>query len=393
MGETLAFKTAKNAMKEFIARIGYRTKLKVVVFESDDWGAIRIPSVIELEKYKSRYPEHELDHYQSYDGLESFEDIERLCEVLTDYEVESGQPIFTLNYAMANPCFEKISIKDPESGFFEYEPITTTYARYFGESNGLDTVRSKPNLFHPQLHALEHLNATRWMRGVTSSERLRYAFELGLVGVDPDKYCAMDALNKDNDAIDPSDYLRNAATLFENVFGYTSESFISPCYVINDDNCKVLNHLGVRTLQGARMRNVPSQDGRLSKRINIFGKQNAYGQIQLIRNCQFEPSKFYHIGASEESCVANALADAELAFKEGQPAVFCTHRVNYTSLIDANNRDYSLRCLNALLSGLTRNHPDIVFTTSDCLGEIIREEIDGTRKLRHLRNHSSKRES
>lgn len=374
----------KALIKRGIALLGYQVDSPIVVFESDDWGSIRVPSSAALDAYKRKYPDHELDHYQSYDGLESSEDIGRLAEVLSRHNTEAGTPVFTLNFATANPCFDKIVADEPSIGFFVYETITETYSRYFGAGNTLDTLQLYPKAFHPQLHAREHLNATQWMLGVIHDERLRYAFELEMTGLNPGMYCAMDALNTNNNTVDHVDYLCDAAILFESLFGYASESFIPPCYVINDDELPVLSEVGINILQGGRFRKVSDESGQLNKRLNVLGRQNHYKQVQLIRNCQFEPSKYYHVKKNEDDCVQDAIAKIEQAFKFKQPAIICSHRVNYTSRVDASNREYSLRCLNHVLAHITHEYPSVIFMASNQLGKTILRGIERGRPTRSL---------
>ena len=71
----------KNALKGVVAKAGYQTDRHIVVFESDDWGAIRVPSKDSLDRFKEVFPQRKLDHYQSFDGLERLSDVEGLSGV------------------------------------------------------------------------------------------------------------------------------------------------------------------------------------------------------------------------------------------------------------------------------------------------------------------------
>lgn len=95
------------------------------------------------------------------------------------------------------------------------------------------------------------------------------------------------------------------------------------------------------------------------------------GQCRLIRNVQFEPSRSMFQGKSVDECVDAAFAEIETVFRRRQPAVVCTHRVNYTTRVDERHREFSLEALDGLLRRLAERYPDCEFMTSDELGSLI----------------------
>jgi len=85
-----------------------RLNEKLVILESDDWGAIRTPSakvLLEFEKYgfnldKSIY---------KYDALASETDLNSLFDLLLSIKNAEGEhPVLTANSIMANPDFMNI---------------------------------------------------------------------------------------------------------------------------------------------------------------------------------------------------------------------------------------------------------------------------------------------
>ena len=58
----------KEAAKSLVAKLGFQTNRRIVVFESDDWGAVRVPDADALAAFENRFPSFRLDHYQSFDG-------------------------------------------------------------------------------------------------------------------------------------------------------------------------------------------------------------------------------------------------------------------------------------------------------------------------------------
>ena len=99
---------------------GWSTNKKIVVFESDDWGSIRMPSSNVYQKLINlglTINSKEGKRYSLYDSLETSTDLELLFETLSKYSDSNGNfPIFTAVCVVANPNFS--CIKD--NGFKKY---------------------------------------------------------------------------------------------------------------------------------------------------------------------------------------------------------------------------------------------------------------------------------
>lgn len=363
------FRVGKTAFR----KLGYHCDNPVVVIESDDWGAVRIPSIQALKEFEHKYPERELDHYQSYDTLDTVEDIEMLSDVLERHNQQTSSPVFTMNFAMANPVFQ--TGNDRIGTPFLWEPISNTYQKYYGrDTNPIDTIvsLSSRGIIHPQLHGREHLNVTSWRYGILNDKKLKYAYELHMVGLNDGKYCGLDALNRANTEISHYEYIEDSIMLFEVSFGFVPMSFIAPCYVIGADEERELASHGVRILQGGWLTNRTNSKGKLLRLPTVLGSKGHSGLIKLVRNCQLEPAWFYRRGKSSEECVTKALKYVKEAFQAKQPAIVCSHRVNYVGGIDRSNREFGLKCLDSFLSEVMRRWPMVRFMSSDELGEQVR---------------------
>lgn len=365
----------KKAAKGLIAKFGFQTDRRIVVFESDDWGAIRVPDNDALLAFKERFPLIELDHYQSYDGLETVSDVHDLSSLLLSYSetFDLTSPVFTLNFATANPNFQKCVSRDRGCAHFEFEAADVTYRTYDGNNEVLNFVRAgrDKTALHPQLHGREHLNATSWLNHAFEDPAVDFARELCMVGVDSAFYKGIDALNNSNTLVDAGEYIGDGVALFERFFGFRPKSFIPPCYVADKERERIAAGFGINTIQSSLMRNIPKGADAYSRRINIFGRSGFSGLCRLTRNVQFEPSRSMFQSRNIDECVNSAIVEIEAAFSRRQPAVICTHRVNYTSRVDDAHREYSLEALSALLQRLASRYPDCEFMTSDQLGEVI----------------------
>lgn len=365
----------KETAKDLVAKLGFQTNRRIVVFESDDWGAVRVPDASALAVFEERFPSFKLDHYQSFDGLEKKSDVSRLSSLLRENAVrfEASAPVFTLNFATANPDFDRCVPGDTHNAHFEIEPIDDTYRTYDDDEGVLDFIRlgRSETALHPQLHGREHLNATAWLADAATDPVVEYARGLRMVGLDDAFYNGIDALNSGNTLIDVHGYLEDAVAIFNRLFGFAPRSFIPPCYVANKECESFAAGLGIETIQSSPKRNVPKGNDSYLRKINVFGHSNVPGQCRLIRNVQFEPSRSMFQGKSVDECIDAAFAEIETAFRRRQPAVVCTHRVNYTSRVDERHRAFSLEALDGLLQELARRYPECEFMTSDELGRAI----------------------
>ena len=166
---------------------GWRTKRKIVVFESDDWGSIRMPSREVYEKcLKSGYP---LDRiaYERFDSLESNDDLELLFETLGKFaDIHGNHPVITANCLVANPDFEKIK----ESGYqsYFYELVIETFQREPSTARSFDLWKTgqEAGVFKMQFHGREHLNVGLFMRALQEkNDDVLFAFGLGMPGIMP----------------------------------------------------------------------------------------------------------------------------------------------------------------------------------------------------------------
>jgi hypothetical protein len=163
----------------------------------------------------------------------------------------------------------------------------------------------------------------------------------------------------------------NGLNLFEELFGYRSESFIANNYIWSRELSSVLHENGVKYLQGMKYQKLPIYDRSHRKMIRRYiGEKNEYGQYHLIRNCNFEPA----LKADTFDSVKECLNGIETAFLWNRPAIICTHRINYVGYLNADNRDRNLKQLNRLISGILSSWPEAEFMSSDQLGRVI--ELD-----------------
>ena len=353
---------------------GWHTARKIIVFESDDWGSLRIPSREALSKLSALGYQADKTPF-ALDCLESEGDISSLAEVLSSVSNGRGEnPVFTLNNIVANPDFKKIK----ESGFSQYffEPFTETYRKYpnHEKSPGLIREGIEKRLFKPQLHGREHLNVNRWMDLLKAGDsEVKGLFGLSITGL-PDRLSkeghrsfqrAFD-YDKAEERAESARLIKDACNIFQQTWNYRALSFVAPNFFWDDTIEKSLHENGIKYIQGQRAQFISDYKGGYRAKYHFTGQKNRLGQVYLVRNALFEPSF-----DKNRDWVDTCMKEISMAFKLRKPAIISSHRVNYIGSIDPANRDRGLRSLGRLLSEITRRWPEAEFISSDVLGDMI----------------------
>lgn len=374
-------KLLKDARLEYRNFRGKRLDKKYVVIESDDWGSIRQPSKeVFLEQVERSGKEIE-DPFFRFDSVEMDDDLEALFTVLEKHTDGYGHPaIITADYAVANPCFD--SIRHSNFSDYIYEAIDSTYNKYDRSCNALAIAHQGLNrkVWKPQLHCREHVQIARWMKALRSGvPEIRWAFEHDMIStadaIEPlNHYAFMDAFNyAEKDYQQVEHIVSDATKEFQRIFGYDSKTFVASCYVWNNCLERALKKCGVHSMQASWYQWIPDEacEGKIIKKKLYMGMQSE-NQSYTVRNCLFEPSLFGAEG-SIDSCIRQISS----AFRWGQPAIISSHRVNYMSRIDENNRNVNLKSLDELLGRIQQYWPDSVFLSSDQIAEEYEEKNDG----------------
>lgn len=347
-----------------------------MVFESDDWGAIRMPSRSAWELLISKGIRVDESRYDSLDCLETGSDFSSLMNLLASHRDEAGRPAkFTLNCVMGNPDFEAIEAAEFQDFFHQH--FFDSYRQYSKEDlepAWRDGIREA--LIRPQFHAREHLNSSLWMRDLRAGQpQTRAAFDARFYGLKTltgstrqKNYLAAYWPESRDELQEITSNVSEGLDLFRQTFGFRSNTFIGCNYVWPDALEKHLSELGVRLLQTQRGRTQPDpeQDGKTMVRRHYTGQKNQYGQHYSVRNVLFEPYLDDSFDWAER-----ALGQIRQAFRFNRPAVVCSHRINYVSGMSLRHRDRSLAQLDTLIRTLRIKWPGVEFLTSDELAELM----------------------
>lgn len=377
----MAFINKDKILYNLINIPGWRTKRKIAVFESDDWGSIRMPSRSVYEDLLRNGIRVDQFSYNRYDSLASEEDLAALFDVLTSVRDKNGHPaVLTANTIVANPDFHKIR----ESNYMEYhyEPFTETLKRYPAHARSFDLWKEgmDKGIFVPQLHGHGHVMAIQWLKALRQNKgKIRLAFDHQMFDLSESSRATensfMQALNYDSkdELAFQRESVADGARLFEELFGYRSKTFIAPCYTWSHELDQTFHFQGVKAFQGTWYQLVPLSGGlhRFRKIIHYTGQRNKLGQYFLVRNAEFEPSQ-----DPGKNWVREVVSQMETAFRWGKPAIIQTHRLNFIGFIDPSNRERNLPLFASLLKEIVNRWPDVEFMSSDQLLDLMTREKD-----------------
>jgi hypothetical protein len=348
-------------------RIGsVKVKQKLLIIESDDWGAIRTPSKEALVAFEKKGFDLNKSIYK-VDALASESDLDHLFDLLLSVKnIEGNHPIVTANAIMANPDFDKIREYEYKSYF--YEPFFKTFERYPEHGNNLKIWKKgiKTGVFKPQFHGREHLNIKRWLDALQKKdENVHLTFDWRSTYSGKEDYAFMEAYDWDEPfEVDAhKKIVTEGLNIFEEVFGYKSTSFMAPCYNWDSELEATLAQGGITCIQGIMKQLAPTGKFNSYKPIkHFFGERNSANSFYNVRNVFFEP-----VANPSKDWTDDAMARIKVAFLYNKPAVISTHRINYIGYIDSKNRDNGLKQLKSLLEKVVKKWPDVKFISTDDL--------------------------
>lgn len=339
---------------------------KIIIFESDDWGMLGIRDLEVFERLKAKgykLGQRNCDYY----SLELPEDLEALYSVLNKHrDVFNLPPIFTCNFIVANPDYEKIM----KTGFREFHILDLSQGfpgLWKNRDQLIDKYRKgiELGLIYPGYHGLCHFRYEAWLKALQNGEldlldcikehvsyipslrRNDFNYEY-LANVNPIVFLPQGA---------QEERVKKGVEAFEKIFGFQPVVTTAPRCAWNCDTEKVWHKYGIRYI-GAGNRRI----GTTSLSNYRLGERNQWDMIYLIRNVNFEPIR--------NNACQDAFTEIEFLFNAQQPAILETHSINFFSSIK-NFRKKSLERLDQLLYLIEEKYPDVVYLNSQQFGEIL----------------------
>ncbi len=238
---------------------GWSTRRKIIVFESDDWGSIRMSSKQDRNTLIKKGFSFEKQSFNMFDALESNDDLTALYDVLRKHRDATGRhPVFTAVSIVANPDFDKI--KEDKFQKYHYEPFTETLKRYPNHDIVIDLYNQgiEERLFYPVFHGREHLNVQRWLRALQNGNKsilTTFEHQVTAIHIGPnneflgDFQAAFD-LDTPKDVSYMKTVLVEGLDLFESLWGYKSSYCVATNGPFNNLLEPVLASKGVKYILG-----------------------------------------------------------------------------------------------------------------------------------------------
>ena len=318
--------------RHYLNHKGWRTKEKLLVIQSDDWGSLRTSNLHSLDRLKKLGVSAENCHYMQFDTVASDHDLERLFQVLQGVRDNHGHSaVLTANALVSNPDFDRIAA----AGFESYHSVglRETFDMLRASDEDYDLGLSLWNqgyqagIFVPQLHGNEHLQVNRWLQQLREgNEVLLEAFKWKMWGVSRKTSPLIDkslqaALEYDTqeDKKFMLQRIDQAAVEFESLFGFSSATFAAPNYTWFPEVEDVLRNRGVCCMQSSSVQRIPRMGGIDIKR-HFNGERSFSGLRYQVRNVHFEPVEDRHL-----NWVDKCLREIRASFIWGRPAILSTH--------------------------------------------------------------------
>ena len=355
----------KRIIKNYVNFRGRSLKgRKIVLIESDDWGSIRMPSRVVYDKLVSNGIDIDKCVFDKYDALESEKDLTELFEVLTSVRDSKGKHAIMAPYVvLANPDFERIEECRMER--YVYESVLSTYKKNPHTENSFAIIKEGmiQGIWNPQFHGREHVNVNRWLKACRRNDKFvslafhANAFLSTAFPKDLDCFPAFD-YDTETEIVKIEQIISEGLDMFRKIYDNIPISICAPCGIANQKVFKVALEKGIRMIPGQILR--PNGIGEYEKLDYFWGDRYFQDAMHYRRNCKFDPSNPRY-----KDSVDSCLAEIEIAFRWGKPAVIDSHRVNYIGSIFPENRETSLRQLKRLLKEIVKRWPDVEFMTSE----------------------------
>jgi hypothetical protein len=321
----------------------------IVLFQSDDWGRVGLPSLQALETIQAQGIPIGNSPWD-YFGLETQDDVLALGETLAAFHDRDGAPpCFVTNFILANADLRKmrsegfrtlrwVSIKDGFPGPWD-EQLAPAYRHNI-----------EKKVFCAGLHGFTHFNPRQFLVSLSEvSERGDLTRKLVaqdvpyLASVTPEYNLALVNRSRGEKYLTEVDqwaWMVKGAALFADTFGDAALTACAPGYRANETTLRLWRKVGVN----------------IAQTVGPGAMAREHGLLILQRNVFFEPV------LSALDVVARALDQATHAVERGFPVVVCTHSINYQSRF-VGQAEESRLLLRTFLEALLRKFPQLRFAT------------------------------
>lgn len=370
----------KQTLSNYIKNIpGWRTDRKLVIFSVDDYGNVRIASKEALTNLKNQNISFN-SHFDTFDNLETREDLESLYEVLDSVQDKHGNPALFTPYALScNIDFETMAADGYKNYHFELLPetfkkLSIKDPKAYAGAWALWQEGIEKKLMRPQFHGREHFNLHIFndLLQKRNENLLKVLKQNSYVSIPEHKdysygWTAAYSFKEIDETTTFLENVKDGLEKFKEVYGYDSKIFTPPAQQFPLHLEGELIGLGIQYIDRPRSlkRNLGNGNYQMEKHKLGGGEE----MMEIVRNVVFEPTT-----NPGRDWVNFTFKQVEAAFRMKKPANISSHRVNFCGHIDEDNRKVGLTALKQLLDKIVTRWPEVEFISADQLGDIISKE-------------------
>ncbi len=353
---------------------GARTNRRIVVFDIDDYGNVRLHSK-QARNNLEKAGLNARSRFDEVDAMETNDDFDALFEVLRKVKDKHGNPAKFTAYALpANINFEEMIESKFRSYTYELLPETLNKLGH-NHCKVMDYWRQgiREGLIQPEFHGREHLHVKTIMEKLKRGDRdVLTCFEnrsLARISSGPFRHvswnCAFDfELFDENREL--SLIIDDGLKAFQRVFDLKPTVFCAPGASSHHVLLEAASRREIKYVESQLIQREHQGAGKTRTVLNYTGKRTTHNVRHIVRNCVFEPND-----PTFSDWVGFGLAQIEAAFRWRKPAVISSHRVNFCGHIDETNRKNGLSQLNELLVQIVRRWPDVEFMSTAEMAEAV----------------------
>ncbi len=358
--------------RKSLTRPALRFDRPLVLFQSDDWGRAGVRDREGWEALRAEGLNLGEKPYDFY-SLETAEDVRALAELLRMHRDSTGRsPSMVMNFIMANVDFDRV---EPGQKQIPLRPLTAGWPGEWHRPQLLEAYQHgiRERLFYPALHGLTHFcepavarelaaggERSQLIRNLWKAEAPYIHWRMPWIGFeywDPEMPTARRFLSLDEQRV----AIARAAGIFCQMFASAPFSACAPGYRANADTRTAWFGSGVRVAQNGAQNGPGGDPG------GPFLDEN--GMLHTFRTVEMEP-------AVAPCDVEKLLAQAEMCFARGLPAVISIHAINFHSTIQ-DFRTPTLKLMDEFLSALENKWPDLLYLHDADLFSIATEGFYG----------------
>ena len=342
---------------------GFYFDRPLVLFQSDDWGRVGVRDKEGLEQLRAAGIEIGERPYDFY-SLETAEDLSALGATLKRHRDSSGRhPCLGMNFIVANLDFAA-AIANREAPL-KFVPLAQGLPQGWRRPNLLESYRSgiADGIFRPTLHGTSHFCTSAVERNrAAAGERAQLLETFWRAGT-PYIHWRMPWVGYEYwDPEQPNDQRFLSAEIqrdliggsvggFAKLFSTLPRSACAPGYRANDETHRAWAQHGIRVAQNGPEAALPPHFDR-------------HQILHVSRTVEFEPA--VDAAFSLDRC----LAQVELCFNRGIPAIVSVHSINFHSSV-RNFCTGTLEALDEFLGRLEAKHSDLLYLCDEDLYDLV----------------------